>query len=58
VRVAKLPMNLVGRMLTLGETEGFMKAIVAAEDDAILALAANRYVTGQTLVIDSGLVQS
>jgi pyruvate/2-oxoglutarate dehydrogenase complex dihydrolipoamide dehydrogenase (E3) component len=35
-RVAKLPMSLVLRALTTGETEGFMKVLVGAEDDRII----------------------
>jgi len=35
-RVAKLPMNAVLRTHTTGETQGFMKALVAARDDRIL----------------------
>ena len=36
VRVAKLPMSAVLRTHTIGETQGFMKALVAARDDHIL----------------------
>jgi pyruvate/2-oxoglutarate dehydrogenase complex dihydrolipoamide dehydrogenase (E3) component len=36
VRVAKLPMNAVLRTHTIGETQGFMKALVAARDARIL----------------------
>jgi pyruvate/2-oxoglutarate dehydrogenase complex dihydrolipoamide dehydrogenase (E3) component len=36
VRVAKLPMNRVLRTEATGETQGFMKAIVARDDDRIL----------------------
>jgi len=35
-RVAKLPMEAVLRTHTIGETQGFMKALVAARDDRIL----------------------
>jgi pyruvate/2-oxoglutarate dehydrogenase complex dihydrolipoamide dehydrogenase (E3) component len=35
-RVAKLPISLVLRALTTGETEGFMKVLVGAEDDRII----------------------
>jgi pyruvate/2-oxoglutarate dehydrogenase complex dihydrolipoamide dehydrogenase (E3) component len=35
-RVAKLPMSSVLRTHTIGETQGFMKALVAAHDDRIL----------------------
>ena len=36
VRVAKLPMSAVLRTHTIDETQGFMKALVAARDDRIL----------------------
>ena len=36
VRVAKLPMSGVLRTHTIGETQGFMKALVAARDERIL----------------------
>src|SRR5690606_3847840 len=36
VRVAKLPMRAVLRTRTTGETQGFMKALVGAQDDRIL----------------------
>jgi pyruvate/2-oxoglutarate dehydrogenase complex dihydrolipoamide dehydrogenase (E3) component len=36
VRVAKLPMSAVLRTETTDETQGFMKAVVGADDDAIL----------------------
>jgi len=36
VRVAKLPMSNVLRTLTIGEPQGFMKAVVAADDDRVL----------------------
>jgi pyruvate/2-oxoglutarate dehydrogenase complex dihydrolipoamide dehydrogenase (E3) component len=39
VRVAKLPMSAVLRAQTIGETNGFMKALVAAQDDRILGFA-------------------
>jgi pyruvate/2-oxoglutarate dehydrogenase complex dihydrolipoamide dehydrogenase (E3) component len=35
-RVARLPMSAVLRTHTIGETQGFMKALVAAQDDRIL----------------------
>jgi len=37
-RVAKLPIGAVLRTHTIGETQGFMKALVAAHDDSILGL--------------------
>ena len=38
-RIARLPMGAVPRARTLSETTGFMKALVAAEDDRILGFA-------------------
>ena len=38
-RLAKLPVDVVPRARTLGERTGFMKALVAAEDDRILGFA-------------------
>jgi len=40
VRIAKLPMTHVARAIELGETRGFMKAVVDARDDAILGYVA------------------
>jgi pyruvate/2-oxoglutarate dehydrogenase complex dihydrolipoamide dehydrogenase (E3) component len=39
IRVAKLPMNAVPRALEIGETRGFMKAVVDAETQHILGCA-------------------
>jgi len=39
VRVAKLPISAVLRSRTIGETKGFMKALVAAGSDRILGFA-------------------
>jgi len=39
IRVAKLPMNAVPRALEIGETRGFMKAVVDAETQQILGCA-------------------
>jgi pyruvate/2-oxoglutarate dehydrogenase complex dihydrolipoamide dehydrogenase (E3) component len=39
VRVAKLPISAVLRSRTIGETKGFMKALVAADSDRILGFA-------------------
>ena len=36
VRLAKLPMSAVLRTHTIDETQGFMKALIAARDDKIL----------------------
>lgn len=38
-RLAKIPMDAVPRARTLGEPEGFMKALVAADGDRILGFA-------------------
>jgi pyruvate/2-oxoglutarate dehydrogenase complex dihydrolipoamide dehydrogenase (E3) component len=38
-RVAKLPMQAVLRTRTIDETQGFMKALVSADDDRILGFA-------------------
>jgi pyruvate/2-oxoglutarate dehydrogenase complex dihydrolipoamide dehydrogenase (E3) component len=40
VRVAKLPMSDVARAMEVGETRGFLKAVVEAETDQILGFAA------------------
>ena len=39
IRVAKLPMNSVARALEIGETRGFMKAVVDADTQHILGCA-------------------
>jgi pyruvate/2-oxoglutarate dehydrogenase complex dihydrolipoamide dehydrogenase (E3) component len=39
VRIAKIPMSYVTRAIELGETRGFMKAVVDAETDQILGCA-------------------
>jgi pyruvate/2-oxoglutarate dehydrogenase complex dihydrolipoamide dehydrogenase (E3) component len=39
VRVAKLPMSAVLRTRTIDEPQGFMKALVGADDDRILGFA-------------------
>jgi pyruvate/2-oxoglutarate dehydrogenase complex dihydrolipoamide dehydrogenase (E3) component len=39
VLIAKMPMNYVSRAIEVGETRGFMKAIVDAETDQILGCA-------------------
>ena len=40
IRVAKLPMSRVARALEVGETRGFLKAIVDADTDRLLGAAA------------------
>ncbi len=39
VLIAKMPMNYVSRAIELGETRGFMKAVIDAETDQILGCA-------------------
>jgi pyruvate/2-oxoglutarate dehydrogenase complex dihydrolipoamide dehydrogenase (E3) component len=39
VRIAKLPISAVLRTRTIGETKGFMKALVAVDSDRILGFA-------------------
>src|SRR5262245_4968507 len=39
VRIAKMPMSHVARAIEVGETRGFMKALVDADSDAILGFA-------------------
>src|SRR5262249_25059167 len=56
-RVARLPMSSVLRAQTTGETQGFMKALVAGSDDRILgftmigAEAGEVVATGQTAML-------
>jgi probable pyridine nucleotide-disulfide oxidoreductase len=38
-RLAKIPMDVIPRARTLSERKGFMKALIAAEDDRILGFA-------------------
>jgi pyruvate/2-oxoglutarate dehydrogenase complex dihydrolipoamide dehydrogenase (E3) component len=40
VRIAKLPMSDVARAVEVGETRGFLKAVIDAESDQILGFAA------------------
>lgn len=49
VRVAKLPMQAVLRARTLDETRGFMKVLVAADDDRILGFAMLGQEAGEVL---------
>ncbi|HTZ53664.1 MAG TPA: FAD-dependent oxidoreductase [Candidatus Acidoferrum sp.] len=39
VRIARLPMSRISRAYTIGETQGFMKALVSATDNRILGFA-------------------
>ena len=59
-RLAKLPMNAVLRTRTLGETEGFLKALIGAEDDAILGftglgVGAGEFMAPVQLAMSAGL---
>jgi pyruvate/2-oxoglutarate dehydrogenase complex dihydrolipoamide dehydrogenase (E3) component len=50
-RVAKLPVNMVLRSRTLGETRGFYKALVAADNDRILGFTAFAPQAGEVMAI-------
>jgi pyruvate/2-oxoglutarate dehydrogenase complex dihydrolipoamide dehydrogenase (E3) component len=50
-RVARLPMDVVPRARTLGEHKGFMKAVVAADDDRILGFAMLGAQAGEVVVV-------
>jgi probable pyridine nucleotide-disulfide oxidoreductase len=50
-RVAKIPMEFVLRTHTLGETRGFMKALVSAESDEILGFTAFGSSAGETMAV-------
>ena len=50
-RLAKIPMGSVLRTHTLGETRGFMKALVSAESDEILGFTAFGSSAGETLAV-------
>lgn len=51
VRVAKLPMGRVARALETGETRGFMKAVVDADDGTILGAAVLGPEGGETMSV-------
>ncbi len=51
VRVAKLPMNAVLRTRTIGETKGFMKALVAARDADILGFTMIGAEAGEVMAV-------
>ena len=50
-RLAKLPMDMVPRARTLSERKGFMKALVAAEDDRILGFAMLGAQAGEVMAV-------
>jgi pyruvate/2-oxoglutarate dehydrogenase complex dihydrolipoamide dehydrogenase (E3) component len=51
VRVAKLPMSAVLRTHTIGETQGFMKALVATRDDRILGFTMIGAEAGEVMAV-------
>jgi pyruvate/2-oxoglutarate dehydrogenase complex dihydrolipoamide dehydrogenase (E3) component len=51
VRVAKLPMNAVLRTGTIGETQGFMKALIAARDADILGFTMIGAEAGEVMAV-------
>jgi pyruvate/2-oxoglutarate dehydrogenase complex dihydrolipoamide dehydrogenase (E3) component len=50
-RLAKMPMDIVPRARTLGERTGFMKALVAADDDRILGFAMLGVQAGEVMAV-------
>ena len=50
-RLARLPMDVVPRARTLGERTGFMKALVAADDDHILGFAMLGAQAGEVMAV-------
>jgi pyruvate/2-oxoglutarate dehydrogenase complex dihydrolipoamide dehydrogenase (E3) component len=50
-RVAKLPMKAVLRAQATGETEGFMKALVAERDDRILGFTMVGAQAGEVMAV-------
>jgi pyruvate/2-oxoglutarate dehydrogenase complex dihydrolipoamide dehydrogenase (E3) component len=50
-RLAKLPMNAFLRTRTMGETEGFAKALISAENDTILGFTALGVSAGELLPV-------
>jgi len=51
VRVAKLPMSAVLRTRTIGETQGFMKALIAARDADILGFTMIGAEAGEVMAV-------
>ena len=51
VRVAKLPTSVVFRAMTTGETQGFMKVLVAAADDRILGFTMVGAEAGEVMAV-------
>jgi pyruvate/2-oxoglutarate dehydrogenase complex dihydrolipoamide dehydrogenase (E3) component len=50
-RLAKLPMGMVPRARTLSESKGFMKALVATDDDRILGFAMLGAQAGEVMAV-------
>ena len=50
-RVAKLPMSAVLRTHTIGETQGFMKALIAVRDDRILGFTMIGTEAGEVMAV-------
>ncbi len=50
-RLAKIPMDVVPRARTLGERQGFMKALIAADDDRILGFAMLGAQAGEVMAV-------
>jgi pyruvate/2-oxoglutarate dehydrogenase complex dihydrolipoamide dehydrogenase (E3) component len=51
VRIAKLPMSAVLRTEATGETQGFMKAVVSADDDLILGFTMIGAEAGEVMAV-------
>ena len=51
VRVAKLPMSAVLRTHTIDETQGFMKALISAQDDCILGFTMIGAEAGEVMAV-------
>jgi pyruvate/2-oxoglutarate dehydrogenase complex dihydrolipoamide dehydrogenase (E3) component len=51
VRVARLPMGAVRRTATTGETKGFMKVLLAADDDRILGFTMIGAEAGEVMAV-------
>jgi pyruvate/2-oxoglutarate dehydrogenase complex dihydrolipoamide dehydrogenase (E3) component len=51
VRIAKLPMSAVLRTHTIDETQGFMKALISAQDDRILGFTMIGAEAGEVMAV-------
>jgi pyruvate/2-oxoglutarate dehydrogenase complex dihydrolipoamide dehydrogenase (E3) component len=56
IRVARLPMNSVLRARTIGETRGFMKALIDARSDRMLGSGAGEVIAAVQSAMLAGLV--